>query len=116
MYNLSYAEVMDDLCSDQRLNEQEAMSIVIEKLTVASEHGIKSAEAVDALFFTRRLWSYFLEQLAEDANELPIETRANLISIGIWVLKEVEALRQWQQKDFADIIQINSIIRDSLNG
>ena len=32
MYNLSYAEVMDDLCSDQRLNEHEAMSIVIDKL------------------------------------------------------------------------------------
>jgi len=116
MYNLSYAEVMDDLCSDQRLNEHEAMSIVIDKLNVAKERGVKSPEAVDALFYTRRLWSYFLEHLADDANELPIETRANLISVGIWVLKEVEALRQWEQEDFADIIQINSIIRDSLDG
>ncbi|WP_299812763.1 flagellar biosynthesis regulator FlaF [uncultured Roseibium sp.] len=116
MYNLSYAEVMDDLCSDQRLNEHEAMTIVIEKLNSASELGIRSPEAVEALFYTRRLWSYFLEQLADDGNELPVETRANLISIGIWVLKEAEALRQWQQEDFADIIQINSIIRDSLDG
>ncbi|MEP1930486.1 MAG: flagellar biosynthesis regulator FlaF [Roseibium sp.] len=116
MYNLSYAEVMDDLCSDERVNEHEAMSIVIEKLTSANEKGIRSSEAVDALFYTRRLWSYFMEHLADDANELPIETRANLISVGIWVLKEVEALRQWEQEDFSDIIQINSIIRDSLDG
>ncbi|MBN9670722.1 flagellar biosynthesis regulator FlaF [Roseibium aggregatum] len=116
MYNLSYAEVMDDLCSDQRLNEHQAMSIVIDKLSVAKERGVKSAEAVDALFYTRRLWSYFLEHLADDANELPLETRANLISVGIWVLKEVEALRQRRQDDFSDIIQINSIIRDSLDG
>ena len=66
MYNLSYAEVMDDLCSDQRLNEHEAMSIVIGKLNVAQERGVKSPEAVDALFYTRRLWSYFLEHLADE--------------------------------------------------
>lgn len=116
MYNLSYAEVMDELCADQRLNEHEAMSIVIDKLTLAQEKGVKSQEAVEAIFYTRRLWSYFLENLADDANELPLETRANLISVGIWVLKEAEALRQWEQEDFADIIQINSIIRDSLDG
>ncbi|GAA0771026.1 flagellar biosynthesis regulator FlaF [Roseibium denhamense] len=116
MYNLSYAEIMDDLCTDERMNEHEAMSIVIGKLEVAQEKGIRSAEAVDAIFYTRRLWSYFLEHLADDENQLPIETRANLISVGIWVLKEAEALRQWEQEDFSDIIQINSIIRDSLGG
>ncbi|QDG77429.1 flagellar biosynthesis regulator FlaF [Labrenzia sp. PHM005] len=116
MYNLSYAEVIEDLCADERLNEHEAMSIVIGKLANAQEKGVRSAEAIDALFYTRRVWGYFMEHLADDANQLPDEMRANLISVGIWVLKEAEALRQWEKDDFADIIEINSIIRDSLAG
>jgi flagellar protein FlaF len=116
MYNLSYAEVMDDLCADDRLNEHEAMSIVIGKLSDAQQKGVRSAEAIDALYYTRRLWGYFMEHLADDANQLPDETRANLISVGIWVLKEAESLRQWETDDFTDIIEINSIIRDSLAG
>lgn len=116
MYNLSYAEVMDDLCSDDRLNEHEAMCIVIAKLTEAQEKGARSAEAIDALFYTRRVWGYFMEHLADDANQLPEEMRANLISVGIWVLKEAESLRSWEKDDFSDIIEINSIIRDSLTG
>lgn len=116
MYNLSYAEVMDDLCSDERMNEHEAMSIVIGKLNSAREKGARSAEAIDALFYTRRLWGYFMENLADDGNQLPVEMRANLISVGIWVLKEAEALRQWEKEDFSDIIEINTIIRDSLAG
>ncbi len=116
MYNLSYAEVMDDLCNDDRLNEHEAMGIVIGKLNVAHEKGVRSAEAIDALFYTRRLWGYFMEHLADDANQLPDETRANLISVGIWILKEAEILRNWEKEDFSDIIEINAIIRDSLTG
>ncbi|WP_428525750.1 flagellar biosynthesis regulator FlaF [Roseibium sp.] len=116
MYNLSYAEVMDDLCSDERLNEHEAMCIIIGKLATAQEKGIRSPEAIDALFYTRRVWGFFMENLADDANQLPEEMRANLISVGIWVLKEAEALRQWEKEDFSDIIEINSIIRDSLAG
>ncbi|MTI45910.1 flagellar protein FlaF [Roseibium hamelinense] len=116
MYNLSYAETADEICTDDRLNEAEALNIVISKLMSAREHGVKSLEAVDALFYTRRLWAYFMENLADDENALPENTRAELISIGIWMLKEAERLRQEEIESFDDMIQINEIIRDSLTG
>ncbi|WP_153772076.1 flagellar biosynthesis regulator FlaF [Labrenzia sp. CE80] len=116
MYNLSYAETMDEICSDDRMNEAEAMDIVIGMLEVAQEKGTQSREAVEAIFNTRRLWTYFMESLSDDANALPTALRADLISVGIWVLKEIEKIRQNEVKTFDGLIQINSIIRDSLQG
>ncbi|WP_417674536.1 flagellar biosynthesis regulator FlaF [Roseibium sp.] len=116
MYNLSYAETMDDICADEKLNELEAMNIVIAKLEQAKDCGPNSRETVEALFFTRRLWGYFLESLTDDNNELPTALRAQLISIGIWAIKETERIRQNESESLDPLIQINSIIRDSLNG
>ena len=116
MYNLSYAETMDDICADERLNELEAMNIVISKLELARDKGVNSRETVEALFYTRRLWGYFLESLTDDSNELPAALRAQLISIGIWTVKETERLRQNESESLDPLIHINSIIRDSLNG
>ncbi len=116
MYNLSYAETMEELCTDERMNEAEAINIVIGKLEKAQEMGASSREAVEAIFSTRRLWNFFLESLSDDSNALPAPLRADLISIGIWVLKEAEKIRQQEETSFAALININSIIRDSLQG
>lgn len=116
MYNLSYTETMDEICADERLNEVEALNIVIAKLETARAKGARSVEAIDALYYTRRLWAFFMENLADEANALPTTLRAELISVGIWVVKEAERLRQDEIESFDDLIQINGIIRDSLNG
>lgn len=116
MFNHSYAETMDDICADERLNELEAMNIVLRKLETAREKGPKSREGIEALFYNRRLWGYFLENLIDDDNALSESLRAQLISIGIWMIKETERLRQADGGGFDALIQINTIIRDSLDG
>lgn len=116
MFNLSYATTMDDICPDERMNEVEAINIVLEKLELAREKGLHSRETVEALYYTRRLWGYFLESLSDDSNELSTALRAQLISIGIWMIKETERLRKDESQSLDPLIQINSIIRDSLNG
>ncbi|MFD1695830.1 flagellar biosynthesis regulator FlaF [Roseibium aestuarii] len=116
MYSHSYAETMDEICLDERTNEAEAVELVLAMLMRAEARGTQSREAVEALFNLRRLWAYFLESLGDNANELPKELRANLISIGIWVLQEAERVRQGEVTSFAALIEINTIIRDSLRG
>ena len=46
---------------------------------------------------------------------MPTALRARLVSIGIWVIKEIERLRSGESRDFVSIIEINQIIRDGLN-
>ncbi|ADZ72292.1 flagellar biosynthesis regulator FlaF [Polymorphum gilvum] len=116
MYSFSYAQTIDDLCVDQRSDERQAMDIVIAQLERAREKGLKSREAVEAIFNTRRLWSFFIESLADDANELPPSLRADLISIGIWVIKEVERVRQRETETLDALIDVNAMVRDGLKG
>jgi len=61
---------------------------------------------VTALLYVRRLWSFFVEQLALPHNPLSNETRAKLISIGLWVLGEEERIRMGQSTDYASIAEV----------
>ena len=114
MYQASYAEVLDDSNALARSHERRALTRAIELLTVAEKCGRRSREAIEALLFTRRLWNILLQDLASSENALPVALRANLISIGIWVLKEAERIRREESENFAGIIGVCSTIRDGL--
>ena len=114
MYQFSYAEVIDESPREMRARERDAMDRAIQLLRAAQEKGPGSREVVDALFYLRRLWSIFLEDLNNPNNELPQKLRAGLISIGIWINKEIERIRTGKTKDLTPMIEINEIIRDGL--
>ncbi|MCI4678794.1 flagellar biosynthesis regulator FlaF [Rhodoblastus acidophilus] len=114
MYQFTYAEVVDDSPQDMRERERDALARCIDMLEAAEKAGPQSAEARDALTFLRRLWSIFIEDLSSEGNDLPRDLRVQLISIGIWTLKEIERLRSGAKQSFGDLIEINAIIRDGL--
>jgi flagellar biosynthesis activator protein FlaF len=114
MYQFSYAEVVDDSPREMRARERQAMDRAIQLLRAAQETGPGTREVVDALFYMRRLWSIFMEDLSNPENELPEQLRAGLISIGIWINKEIERIRTGKTKDLTPMIEINEIIRDGL--
>ena len=110
MYQLQYADIQEDAVMDARSRERELMARSIGLLDKARQTKANSVEAVEATHFTRRLWTALVDDLAQPDNELPPELRANLISIGIWVLKEVERIRQGESEDFEGIIEISEMI------
>ena len=114
MYQASYADVLDDSSATARSYERQALERAIELLTVAEKCGRRSREAIDALLFVNRLWNILLQDLASPENALPVPLRANLISIGIWVLKEAERIRLEESDNFAGIIRICDSIREGL--
>ena len=83
-------------------------------LRVAQESGPLSRERVDALFYLRRLWMIFIDDLKDPNNELPDALRAGIISIGVWMMKEIDRVRSRVTDDLAPMIEINEIIRDGL--
>ena len=71
----------------------------------------------------RKAWKNSLKKLASSRRWARLRKlvkspfRGNLqAAMRAWWERRREALRQWEQDDFSDIIQINSIIRDSLDG
>lgn len=115
MYNVSYAEVLEDAGTTGRGHEREAMERAAGLLRKAAECGPRSREAVDALYFARRLWSIVLEDLASAENGLPEELRANIFSIGVWALKEIDRIRREESEDFAGMAEICDILAEGLS-
>ncbi len=114
MYEFAYNEVVEESRATMRARERAAMDRVIGMLRVAQESGPLSRERVDALFYLRRLWMIFIDDLKDPNNELPDTLRAGILSIGVWMMKEIDRVRSRVTDDLAPMIEINEIIRDGL--
>lgn len=114
MYQFSYSEVQTDSLADARDREEQVLSRSIELLQKAREKGLNSQEAVEAIHFMMRVWTAFIDDLGSPDNELPNELRANLISIGLWLLREGEEVRQGRSQNLDGLIEVSQIIRDGI--
>jgi flagellar biosynthesis activator protein FlaF len=114
MYRFSYAEVLDETPQTARARERSALEQCNNLLAAAAEKGAGSRDAIEALLFCRRLWAMLLEDLAHPENQLPQQLRADLISIGLWIMREAEEIRLGRSKNFQGIIDISDVIARGL--
>lgn len=114
MYKFYYNEVLDESPKTARENERTALERSIDLLQQAERVGAGSREAVEAIFFVRRLWGIFIEDLAKPENGLPEKLRADLVSIGLWVMRETEEIRQGRSKNFTGLIDVSRTISEGL--
>ncbi|RRI07890.1 flagellar biosynthesis regulator FlaF [Mesorhizobium tamadayense] len=114
MYQFSYADIQTDSVADAKDRERQLLTRSIDMLSAASAVGPESMEAIEALHFTSRIWTTFVEDLGSSDNALPKELRANLISIGLWLLRETEDIRQGRTNNFEGLIEVSQIIRDGI--
>ena len=114
MYQFSYADIQTDSVADAKDRERQLLTRSIDMLIAARAVGQDSMEAIEAIHFLNRVWSSLIEDLGSPDNALPKELRANLISIGLWLLREAEDLRQGRSDNFEGLIEVSQIIRDGI--
>ena len=114
MYQFSYAEIQSDSVADAKDRERQLLTRSIDLLEAGRQKGPRSVEAVQAIHFLNRVWTAFVEDLGSEENGLPQELRANLISIGLWLLREAEEVRQGRSDNFEGLIEVSQIIRDGI--
>lgn len=112
--NPAYAETLDETPGLARERERAAFGRAVDLLRQAETKGRHSREAVDALLYLNRLWSVLIEDLASLDNDLPQPLRADLISIGLWAMRQADLIRREQSDDFAGIIEVMQSIGDGL--
>lgn len=110
----AYAEILEDTPKLARERERLAFERAIDLLEQAAAKGSRSREAFEASNYLNRLWSVLIEDLASPENDLPPATRADLISIGIWVLREMECIRLGRLENFFALIDVTKSIREGL--
>jgi len=114
MYEATYMAMLEDTTEQIRENERRAFDTSISLLKRARDSGRGTRDSMEALLFVNRLWTMLLEDLADQGNGLPESLRASLISIGIWVLRRSEDIRQGQVDDFSALIEVSETIRNGL--
>ncbi|GLK70082.1 flagellar biosynthesis regulator FlaF [Ancylobacter dichloromethanicus] len=114
MYRFSYAEILGESGVEGRGDERLALDHAIELLTQAQANGPSSPEAAQAVLHLQKLWGFLIHDLADPHNELADALRGNLISIGLWIIKEADQIVQERSSNFAGLIEVNRTIRDGL--
>lgn len=115
MYRSHYAEVLEDDAQEARGRERAALSHAIELMETAQRADGSPVDRAQAIVFTNKLWTVLIEDLADPQNGLSKELRAQIISIGIWILGELERLRLGDIQSFADLIAVSKAIRDGVS-
>jgi flagellar protein FlaF len=89
---------------------------VTRALMAAAEVDVSDTAArIDALDWNRRLWSVLATDCADSANSLPVELRAQIISLSIWVNKHSSAVMR-REEEFGPLIDVNRIMMQGLAG
>jgi flagellar biosynthesis activator protein FlaF len=114
MNRSSYDDVLTDNAQEARGRERLALNRGIDLLKGLQGGEAPLAQSSEALLYIRRLWTLFIEDLAHPDNGLPGKLRADLISIGIWIIKEADFIRQNKTGDLDSLIAINTVMRDAL--
>jgi flagellar protein FlaF len=114
MYKFYYDEVLDESPKEAREQERSALEQSIALLQRADAKGPQTREAIDAIYFVRRLWGIFIEDLAKADNGLPPKLRADLVSVGLWVMREAEEIRQGRSSNFKGLIDVSRTIAEGL--
>ena len=110
----SYDAIIEDSGREARSREQRALDHGVDLLKQLQSGDLPSPEDAEALLYIRRLWAFFVEDLASPRNGLPEKLRAELISIGLWIIKEADRIRQDKTTDVEELLAINVVIRDAL--
>jgi flagellar biosynthesis activator protein FlaF len=114
LYPQLYAEQLAENASDCRDRERRALDHAIALLGTAATAGPQSKEAIEALDFVGKLWNVFIQDLVDPENDLPNALKADIISIGLWIIKGAALIRCGELASFGNLIEICSIIRDGL--
>jgi len=87
---------------------------VTRALMTASETSVEEIGArMDALDWNRRLWSVLAADCATPSNQLPVQLRANIISLSLWVNRHTSAIMR-NEAEFGPLIDVNKMIMQGL--
>ncbi|MCB1439074.1 MAG: hypothetical protein H6888_02545 [Nitratireductor sp.] len=110
MLNFAYLDALEDDQSSARDSErqiyQKALDLINEAECGEASIGARS----EAIHFNIRMWSFFMEDLARPDNACAAEFKAGFISVGIFVLKRLQAMRNDPKLDFTAVKEINETI------
>ena len=114
MYHFTYSKVVAEGSQTTRAAEREVLLQSVELMEQAELAGAAAREAIDAVYFVSRLWCHFIEDLGSPDNHLPNDIRARLISIGLFMIRRADSIRNGSETSFRGMIDITRTVAEGL--
>lgn len=114
MYRFSYAEIVEDASNECRQREYDLFGRAVQLMKAAEGMPSRSLEMLEAVTFLQRLWAALIEDLNYPDNGLPDKLRAQLISIGFWILRETDCIVRGEHNNLTALIDVNTMIQEGL--
>ncbi|WP_407527447.1 flagellar biosynthesis regulator FlaF [Methylobacterium oryzisoli] len=114
MYRFSYSEILEDAPDLCRERERAAFDRALALLRKANAAEAPFEERGEAVTFHQRLWDVLIEDLLSPENSLPDALRNDLVSIGLWCMREASEVLGAPGRSLTALIDVNTAIRDGL--
>ncbi|MBO6814767.1 MAG: flagellar biosynthesis regulator FlaF [Rhizobiaceae bacterium] len=114
MFMQAYEDVMEDEQDALRSSEAQVIDRTIRLMQESDQKPSDRMLRTRAIHLTSQVWSYFLNDLASSENATPKELKASLISIGIYIMKHLNAMRSEESLGFGAVTEVSINIREGL--
>lgn len=114
MYQFSYAEILEDAPEIGRQRELAAFDRALDLLRIAERPDAAAEDRQAAARFLQNLWSVLIDDLCNPENGLPETLRADLISVGLWSMRESGEILSTPDRSPAALIEVNTSVRNGL--
>ena len=114
MYKTLYETIARDSGLNYRRIEHDILISAVREIQSAIEIDPTSIEAIKACATMQKIWAILVIDVMSDNNKLPIELRAQIISVGIWIQREISDIMAGNSDNFVGVIEITQIIADGL--
>lgn len=113
----AYARVAKETASPRELEAGLLLKAAAQLQAVYNSWRDQPVGLNDALMYNRRLWTVFIDAVMREDNRLPLETRNNLLNLGVVVMGETfELMTRPKPDNLTAIININRGIASGLRG
>ncbi len=103
------------IAEDPRQTEYRLFGQVTGALIDAKKAGLRGGSLAETLDWNRRLWRTLASDCMDDRNKLARETRAQVISLSLWVSKYTKQVTR-DGAPLEPLIEINRTIMQGLQG
>src|SRR3954469_18240850 len=97
-----------------REQERDIIALVTQRLRAAAAAKDDNILLARAISDNTTVWYILVSDLSSDGNQLPLELRAQIVSVGLAVIRECEKLNK-SEVDLDFLIAINQAIIDGLS-
>lgn len=96
-----------------RATEHRLISEITGEMMEAEAKGLKGAMVMPILHRNREMWAAFSSDCSMDGNGLPMELRASIISLGLWVERFTSDVVSGREP-IGELIAVNRLVLDGL--